>query len=179
MFTEGGSVLSYRDIVERWCENDEFREYFTATLRSVSFEAFCWETPPVVQRTYEFPFEFVLVQEPALERVVADPAPFQSYFDSRTTEQVLTFPNLGGDALLVVPAPLTVARCYSHLAEFLRHGPSGQVSAFWRVAGLAMRKRVSGMPVWLSTAGLGVSWLHLRLDSRPKYYRHEAYRAAP
>ncbi|MGI9175867.1 MAG: DUF6940 family protein [Rhodothermales bacterium] len=24
--------------------------------------------------------------------------------------------------------------------------------------------------MWLSTAGGGVSWLHVRLDSRPKYY---------
>ena len=31
------------------------------------------------------------------------------------------------------------------------------------------------MPLWVSTAGLGVSWLHVRLDARPKYYRHDAY----
>ena len=25
--------------------------------------------------------------------------------------------------------------------------------------------------VWMSTSGLGVYWLHVRLDSRPKYYQ--------
>ncbi len=34
-------------------------------------------------------------------------------------------------------------------------------------------------PVWLSTAGAGVSWLHVRLDDRPKYYGHGPYRTAP
>ena len=35
--------------------------------------------------------------------------------------------------------------------------------------------RLGGKPVWLSTAGLGVGWLHVRLDDRPKYYRHAPY----
>jgi hypothetical protein len=37
-------------------------------------------------------------------------------------------------------------------------------------------------PRWLSTSGLGVFWLHVRLDQRPKYYAHTPYRreeAAP
>jgi hypothetical protein len=31
-------------------------------------------------------------------------------------------------------------------------------------------------PEWLSTAGAGVSWLHVRLDDRPKYYGYAPYR---
>jgi len=30
----------------------------------------------------------------------------------------------------------------------------------------------------LSTAGMGVYWLHVRLDTRPKYYQHTPYRDA-
>ena len=29
---------------------------------------------------------------------------------------------------------------------------------------------------WLSTAGMGVYWLHVRVDSRPKYYRYQGYK---
>ena len=78
--------------------------------------------------------------------------------------------------MLVVPAPVAEESCYTHLARFLRDAPRLQVDAFWRSAGLAMQDRISSAPTWLSTAGLGVSWLHLRLDSRPKYYRHQPYR---
>jgi hypothetical protein len=33
-------------------------------------------------------------------------------------------------------------------------------------------------PIWLSTAGMGVAWLHIRLDERPKYYSHKPYAVA-
>jgi len=41
-----------------------------------------------------------------------------------------------------------------------------------------MQKRINAKRVWLSTAGMGVSWLHVRLDDRPKYYGHRPYRIA-
>jgi NADH:ubiquinone oxidoreductase subunit len=39
-----------------------------------------------------------------------------------------------------------------------------------------MQNRVGEQPVWLSTAGMGVAWLHVRLDDRPKYYGYSPYR---
>jgi hypothetical protein len=41
-----------------------------------------------------------------------------------------------------------------------------------------MVRRMSAKPVWLSTAGAGVSWLHVRLDDQPKYYGFALYRSA-
>jgi hypothetical protein len=32
--------------------------------------------------------------------------------------------------------------------------------------------------IWMSTCGTGVYWLHLRLDSKPKYYTYAPYREA-
>lgn len=37
----------------------------------------------------------------------------------------------------------------------------------------------AGTPVWISTSGLGVPWLHVRIDDRPKYYQHAPYRTWP
>lgn len=53
--------------------------------------------------------------------------------------------------------------------------PAAQILTLWQRVGAAMLDRVSGVPVWLSTAGAGVSWLHVRLDARPKYYGYAAY----
>ena len=171
-----GEVLSFRAVLELWSNSAEFREFFTASICASPADAFFWETPPVTNETLDRDFEFVLVHAVALSKLRPDPSPFLTHFLAR--EEVLTFPNLGGDAILVVPAPLAEKACYTHLALFLRGAPPGQVNAFWRAAGLAMRKRISDHPTWLSTAGLGVSWLHLRLDSRPKYYRHQPYTAS-
>lgn len=174
--TDDSSALSFRRVIDLWQASEEFREFFTAAIMECSFDAFFWETPPVMKGTLERPFEFVVVASASLSRLRPDPSPFQTHFSSKRSEPVLTFPNLGGDALLVVPAPVADQACYTHLARFLRDAPKPQVDAFWRCVGRAMRDRISSAPTWLSTAGMGVSWLHLRLDTRPKYYRYEPYK---
>lgn len=41
-----------------------------------------------------------------------------------------------------------------------------------------MQQNLNDAPIWLNTAGAGVPWLHIRLDSRPKYYRYQPYTLA-
>lgn len=176
--------LSFAGVISLWSDSAAFRAFFTATLARSSLDAFFWETPPVTPATLSRPFEFVLVASASLARLRPDPAPFRGHFAAHPNQSVLTFPNLGGDAVLIVPAPLAPAACYPHLARFLRGAPPVQVDPFWQAVGRAMRQRTasassSPAPVWLSTAGMGVSWLHLRLDSRPKYYRHPPYTTFP
>ena len=168
--------LSFREVIAGWCHRAEFRAYFATLLSESPCEAFCWETPAVIDSTLDQRFECVLVEAPALAGRKPDPAAFQARFAAEPSAEVLTFANLGGDAVLVVPAPRAEDECYGHLARFLREAPRPQVDAFWRDVGRAMQQRVSSAPTWLSTAGMGVAWLHLRLDSRPKYYRHAPYR---
>lgn len=119
--------------------------------------------------------EMVLVASDALARSVPDPTPFAREL-ARAAGDVACFPNLGGDALLVVPVQRTQVGAYAHLASFVRSAPSLQVDRFLSVLGTAIAERIGDAPLWVSTAGLGVSWLHVRLDTRPKYYRHDPYR---
>ncbi len=88
---------------------------------------------------------------------------------------MLAFANLGKDAVLIVPRPLGPASVYGHLAAFVRKARDTQRHELWRVVGAETEARLGDSPVWLSTAGMGVSWLHVRLDSRPKYYGHAPY----
>ena len=89
---------------------------------------------------------------------------------------MVSFANIGGDATLVVPSPRGLDRVYGHLAAFVRGAPESQVRSLWRVLGQVVATLVSNTPVWVSTAGGGVAWLHVRIDSRPKYYAHAEYR---
>jgi len=88
---------------------------------------------------------------------------------------------------------------YSDLANFVRRADVRQVMETWRLAvrhyldrledprGASAKKAgepaprdgVDDAPVWLSTSGMGIAWLHLRLDSRPKYYTYRPYRVWP
>jgi hypothetical protein len=172
----GESPLSVSDVLRLWRADAGFRSFFTESVRDSGFDAFFWETPPVTLSTLRRAFEFVVVDGASLGSLRPDPQPFSEHFSSRSVPSVLSFPNLSGDATLVVPAPVAADyTCYTHLGSFLRSVPSQQVDLLWQTVGAAMQRRVSAAPVWLSTAGMGVSWLHLRLDSRPKYYRHQPY----
>ena len=173
-----GRFISFREFIDLLQTSQEFRSFFSGTIADSPFQAFFWETPPVNNRTLDQQFEFVVLQGHSLLQLRPDPTAFESQFLTQPTEPVLTFANLGGDALLVVPRPIGSHASYTHLATFLRNAPKSQVSALWKCAGAAAQKRISDLPMWISTAGLGVSWLHLRLDSRPKYLRFKPYKNA-
>jgi hypothetical protein len=161
------------DVVRGWRDDAEFRAYFNALLANVPYSAFRWETPAATRATLERPFEFVLLDSPDLAGR-PDPAAFAQHFTDDA--DVVSFANLGGDAILVVPCPKAEPTCYGHVAAFVRRAPERQRDAFWRLVGDVMERRLGTKPVWLSTAGAGVSWLHVRLDDRPKYYGFAPYR---
>jgi hypothetical protein len=168
---------TFADVLRGWQGDAEFRTVFNALLADSPYTAFRWETPPVTKSTLSQPFEFVLLDSPGLARR-PDPDAFAEHFD-KAGVGVVVFPNLGGDAIMVVPCPLAEPSAYGHLAAFVRHAPEHQRHALWQSVGEAMMRRVGTKPVWLSTAGAGVSWLHVRLDDRPKYYGHVPYREWP
>lgn len=109
----------------------------------------------------------------------ADPQSFAEHFANAADAGVVVFPNVGGDAVLIAPCPNASPSCYAHLAAFVRGAPEWQQQSLWRTVGEAAAARVGIKPVWLSTAGAGVAWVHVRLDDRPKYYGYDAYRRAP
>jgi hypothetical protein len=148
-------------------------------LADAPFPAFFWETSPVSQASLDGLFGCVLVESPELSRVRADPEPFARHFVRPDGPPIRSFANLGRDALLVVPFPLGPHAPYAHLASFMREGDPAQVDALWRRTGrvVAGRLKRGAGRVWVSTSGLGVSWVHVRLDQRPKYITWEAFRS--
>jgi hypothetical protein len=168
-----GGPLAFGAVVRAWHADDGFRAFWRERLREVPFDAYAWECPPVTAQTISREFECVFVASPMLARMAPDAGAFAEHF--RPDRSVVTFANLGADAVLVAPCPGTPDSDYAQLARFTATAPPAQQDAFWQAVGAAMKKRIDDRPVWLSTAGLGVAWLHVRLDDRPKYYRHAPY----
>jgi hypothetical protein len=169
-----GRRLAFGEVVAAWRSDAQFRASWAASLAGIPFDAYCWECPLVTTATASRPFECVFVSSPALAGMRPEPEAFEEHF--RDAAAVATFPNLGGDAMLVAPRAGDGSTDFTHLARFAATATPEQADALWRAVGEAMEKRIGPRPVWLSTAGLGIGWLHVRLDDRPKYYRHEAYR---
>lgn len=168
--------LRHADALDLWQSDEGFRSFFIALLSDAPFSAYRWETPPITGDSADRPFEFVLLDSPGLARAPDT----RAYADHFTTDDsnrgIVVFPNLGKDALLVVPSPRGPDSVYAHLAAFTGGAPDSQRHAFWRTVGQTVEREVSNRPMWVSTAGGGVSWLHVRLDCRPKYYGFTPYK---
>ena len=172
-----GAPVSYGDILEAWVHDPHFNAMLTSELAQIPLTAFRWETPPVCRQNLDRPFEFVCLDCPSLERP-ADSRAFEDHFQPLSTG-VVTVDNLGRDAKLVIPCPQESDEHYAHLGRFLRDGDERQKQELWQAVGHAAQARLSDAPMWISTAGMGVAWLHVRIDDAPKYYGHAPYRAWP
>lgn len=173
LFQEGKPV-SCKEAMERLKGDGEWVHFFNGLLAASPFEAFFWEVRPLTAAQTGEACEFVLVRSGALQAVRADKAAFEAQLQGHTC--AASFPNLGKDAMLIVPVQVSEPGHYAHLAQFVRHAPGAQVMAFWHLVAAEWSNALSEAPVWLITSGLGVPWLHVRIDSRPKYYHHAPYK---
>lgn len=173
--TTGQRPLLAGEAIVLWREDAFFREVFVAALAASAYPAFFWEMPPLTPATLSHPFECALIRSDALARMRANDEDFAEHLRGAGT--IAVFPNLGGDALLVAPSKIADAGCYGHIAAFLRLGPREQQHALFRTLALEIEKRLaaSHRRFWVSTSGLGVPWVHVRLDSVPKYYQYRRY----
>ncbi|EGF89445.1 hypothetical protein ABI_38590 [Asticcacaulis biprosthecium C19] len=172
------SDLSCIEVAHRWASDPEFSRTFSEALAGIPFDAFFWETPVWSAKTVGQPFECVVTPAPALAKRKANPQSFAAQFDAIPPgTNVIVFESLGRDADLVVPCDIAEGAMYTHLASFLRTAPMGQATALWHHIGETVQGWLQcDRHFWLSTSGLGVSWLHVRIDQRPKYYTYEPYR---
>ena len=171
--TEAGEALSFAAVLERWRDDPEFTDGFCRVIADCAYAAVFFETPAMTADGLGRAFEFVLLDAPSLARVRADARAFARHL--RDADEVASFANLGGDAVLVAPCDRG-ADC-AHLASFTRSAGVGQQRALWRAVAEAYAEALgSGTRRWLSTSGLGVYWLHVRVDVRPKYYSYAPYR---
>jgi hypothetical protein len=176
----GGTAISFADALEALRRDEDFRAFLLVELRNAPFPAFFWETPPVTRATIARPFEYVVIAAPSLDFVTANPRPFaRQLAGAAADETVASFMNPSGDAELISPRCLGARDAYGHFAAFLHSAPVAQQHDLLALTAIRALKTLSDRPLWISTCGLGVFWLHVRLDSRPKYYSHAPYRQWP
>ncbi|MEP3478457.1 MAG: hypothetical protein ABJZ55_04360 [Fuerstiella sp.] len=172
-----GAILPYSTVLNLWQSDQTFREHFTALLNESPFSGYRWETPAITAATVDRPFEFVLINTPGFSDRKTDGNTYGKYFSHDDTDAgIVAFRNLGGDATLIVPSPRVYETAYGHLAAFVRNAPQTQVHSIWCVIAKQVQSQIGTKPLWVSTAGGGVAWLHVRLDARPKYYGHAPYK---
>ena len=171
---ESGVLMSWRLVVERWRQG-AFADWFTQLLAASEWPAFFWECPPLTLSGMDEVLEFVLVDSRALAGISPDPSAFRGQF--RSDALSVSFFSLGRDAFLVAPCPGEGTASSAHLASFVRGAPRPSTRALWAAVSDGLLDQVDDQKLWLSTSGLGVYWVHVRMDRRPKYYTYRPYRS--
>lgn len=169
-------ILSMREVHALWTDDASFSHLFSQALTDAPFDAFFWETPPLRLETFDAPFECVVTDAPSLAGQQSNSHAFAAKLANASADAI-AFSNLSGDATLVVPVDCDETTDYCHLASFLRTAQSYQMQATWSLVAETVGSRLSRREtVWVSTSGLGVPWLHVRVEASPKYYSHMPYR---
>lgn len=161
----------------------EVYKKFVCILKNCPFDAYFLEFPPISNKSmFTTSFEFVLIESEKLSKIKTDASAFQEYFDDELMNvNVVTFRNLGGDATLVVPCPneSVISEVYSSISKFVRGAPSGDIADLFSILSRQLIRLLDTHPNkrwWLSTSGLDVPYLHLRICETPKYYNYEPYK---
>lgn len=174
----GARLATFRQALESLAKNSGSRQALSETIRTLP--AVFWECVPVSSDTLDSaPFEFVLLPANPRSWKGPDPGPFSSHLSRCGSEQgAIAFDSLGKDSRLIVPCSVEPVGALTHLGVFVRDAPVTAQGALWKLVAeeaLTAIERAKGKKVWLSTSGLGVSWLHVRLDTRAKYYHTQYY----
>lgn len=168
-------TLSFQQVFDYWKNNKAFRDFYIQLLADSRFTAFYWEHPGLRTNLLDRPYEFVLLNSHSLDKRTLNETAFAKFFQK--DKLVVDFDNLGKNARLVVPTPQADKNIYKHFASFIRGASATQSHTFFQKIGQLVLTNIHlEKTVWLNTAGNGVIWLHVRLDSRPKYYKTRAYK---
>lgn len=131
--------------------------------------AFIWETSPITKEMNTEYREIILEHE-SLDKQIQDYQPFLEHIEDSDNKYVIHFTNLNGTCKLIVPMPRK-GKSYANLKFFIDSASLNQKIKFWKKVAKQIRKMLKiHDKVWVSTHGLGVSYLHVRIDTIPKYY---------
>jgi hypothetical protein len=188
---KGFDEISYAEFINLLkSKNNDFLKVFYESLNDATdkLSAYFWECIPTSQKSINKKFEFVVTKSEALNNITQDSKPFAEHLAKLDAykDSFVSFPNKNKDAVLVIPASITrkwesggktEMFDYKNISQFTKNAPLKQQSKFWQeVANRLSEKLEDGATHWLSTHGLGVPYLHVRIDNQPKYYSFEEYK---
>lgn len=173
-FLEGDDLLSNRQFLKLLSDDSAFRSFYNQYLAGIGFDAFFWENKPMTSSNLKEAYECNVINSDFLARTSPDYHTFSPYFNKE--EEVVSFSNLGHDARLIAPCPVNDNQGYAHIGSFIRQAPESQMHQLWKQTAKEMLHQMGDEPRWLSTSGSGVFWLHIRIDSVPKYYQTQEYK---
>ena len=175
---DGSQMLTFEEVITMWQTYEQFRNFYMWSLNTVGAEfdhSYFWEHPGLRTEHLKNPYEFIIHRSKNLDKRTVDETAFAEHFQDK--QEIAAFPNLGKNAIMIVPAQLGNPEDCKHLGVFMASDNEEQQHLLFQEIGSQMLNTLNAeKTTWLSTAGMGVAWLHIRLDQKPKYYRSKTYK---
>jgi hypothetical protein len=116
-------------------------------------------------------YKEIFITSDKLESITKqDFKPFTEYFSKTKNKYVISFLNLSKTSLLIVPIPRE-KKIFTTLKDFIDNASKKQQIEFWKHVADCIQKMLTIVDkVYVNTHGLGVYYLHVRIDIKPKYY---------
>ena len=163
--------MKWSSILKKW-ESGEFPQ-----IPNNIKEPFLWRTSAINnKKDLDFKQEFTEdIRLKSHNR--QDLKTFSKHFQKN--KYAVSFPNLSGDTILVVPQPRS-GKKFTNIYHFMKNASQIQQKELWKLVARETRKMLKKYDnIWVSSHGLGVDYLHIRICSYPKYYEKSKLQKVP
>lgn len=153
----------WNQVLEEW-ENGNYPK-----LPSNIKKPFLWRTS-VINNKINKKYKEEFLEDIRLEsHTRQDLLTYKEHF-KKNNKYAIAFPNLSKDTMLVVPQPRK-GKQFTNLYYFMKNASIVQQKELWKLVVKQIRKMLEKHEnIWVSSQGLGVDYIHIRICSFPKYY---------
>ena len=138
---------------------------------------FIWRTNRI-NKNEDLVYKEEFIEDKRLFNIKQDYSPFlkkpcQLLHKKHSHEKyIISSLNLNKDTILIIPKPRK-NKTFTTLFHFMNEASQLQQKKLWKKVALETKKFLKNHDnVWISTHGLGVSYLHIRISAKPKYYEN-------
>ena len=169
----------WSDVLKDWEGGDYPR------MPSDIIKPFLWRTS-VMNKDIDLPFRVEFTEDARLLlKKKQDYSPFlkkpSSLLSKKNEDKkyAIASINLPGDTVLVIPKPRS-GKKFTNIYHFMKNASYLQQRELWKLVVKEARKMLEKFDnIWISSQGLGVNYLHVRICSYPKYYEKSKLQKLP
>jgi hypothetical protein len=168
--------MPFYDFFSGLKKSKKTREKIINIFMNSDFDAIFWEFP-LIKGNDDTEFVFIKTDPKLFGH--ANPKIYSNYFINENENSAVIFKNISGDTLLISPTPSNGKNdeYSSHIMNFMKRSNNiMQKHNLLKMIGTIMTKNIKeGKTIYMSTHGLGVPWVHIRISRIPKYYQYKKY----
>lgn len=155
--------MKWKDKLKEWSKG-KILKYPTKINKPFFYET------SFISSNYEEEYKEKFIESDLFDNMKQNYKLFKKYIIKSKNKYVITFLNLSKTSLLIIPYPKQNKK-FTTLKHFIDNSTKLQQKKFWKKVSNSIKKMLKiYKKVWVSTHGTGVPYLHIRIDTIPKYY---------